>query len=279
MYLHVKIIKAKDLPKMDIGPGAKSDPYVRLSIKGRDGHQKTKVKHNEKKCKWEEEFSFEIFSYSTEILKLQMFDEDPGKDDKMGKLLIAVNQLPPGQVIDQKYALKPTKGCKKPGILRCAFQVVLKGATKWTAAPFVPQQVVFNCIKAKDLAKMDTFGKSDPFAKITLKGTSFSYTTKVKNNTLKAKWDETVTFPLTNPATDVIHVLVKDKDVKSDDDMCYIDIQLVQYANGQEQTVKAPMTPAKGVKKGGQLKYKIKISPAPAIPYAAEQTGVYTKRK
>jgi Ca2+-dependent lipid-binding protein len=182
MELRVRVIEAKKLPGMDaIG---KSDPYVKLELRGRPApHFKTDVKSNTKKPKWEQEFTFDVPSYPTDIMKLQMYDKDAARDDKMGKLNIKVQLLHPGQVIDQWYDLRQTKSCKKPGKIHLRLQAVYKGVPPWTPAPFIPLQVNLGIIKAKDLAKMDTVGKSDPYCKVSLKGTSQTYTTKVKDNT------------------------------------------------------------------------------------------------
>jgi Ca2+-dependent lipid-binding protein len=273
MELRVRVISAKKLPAMDaIG---KSDPYVKLLLRGREApHFKTDVKKDTKKPKWEQDFTFDVPSYHTDIMKLQMYDQDIARDDKMGKLNIKVALLHPGQVIDQWYDLKPTKSCKKPGMIHLGLQACYKGTGPWTPTPFTPLQVNISIIKAKDLAKMDTIGNSDPFCKVSLKGTSQTYTTKVKENTLKPKWEENVSFLLNNPTTDVVHILVKDKDVAGDDDMATVDIPLAQYATGTPIEAWHKMNPAKGVKKGGEIQLLIQCVPAPAVSYANEQTGV-----
>jgi Ca2+-dependent lipid-binding protein len=203
-----------------------------------------------------------------------MYDKDVAADDKMGKLVIQLSHLPPGQIIDQWYEMKPTKSCKKPGQIHLGLQVVIRGVPPWTIAPFVPLQAQITLIEAKDLAKMDTLGKSDPFCKVTLKGTSFQWTSKVKDNTLTPVWNETLTFPLTNPYTDVVHIVVKDKDVASDDDMASLDLPLAAYGNGQRFDGWLNLSPAKGVKKGGEIHLVITLTPAPQVTYAPTQTGV-----
>jgi Ca2+-dependent lipid-binding protein len=256
-----------------------SDPYVKVGLAGGASPFKTTVQNGTNNPTWEQDFNFEVLSYSTDILELKMYDKDLVRDDKMGRLFIQVCQLPPGQIIDDWYALKPVRGCSTPGEIHIGLQIAIKGTPPWQIAPFIPLQVDFTLVEAKDLAKMDTIGKSDPYCIIKLKHTPLTYTSKVKDNTLTPVWNETITFPLTNPYVDTITVLMRDKDLAVDDDMATLDIALAPYVSGQPADVWSDMIPVKGVKKGGQIRYKVAISAANRITYAPVQPGVVAEGK
>jgi Ca2+-dependent lipid-binding protein len=146
----------------------KTDPYVKLDLSGRSS-TKTTVQNGTTTPTWEQDFTFDVFSYTTDVLELQMYDKDLLRDDQMGKLSIQISELPPGQIVDDWYPLEPTKGCNQPGEIHIGLQCAIKGTPPWQIAPFMPLQVVFTLVEAKDLAKMDTIGKSDPFCIFKLK--------------------------------------------------------------------------------------------------------------
>jgi Ca2+-dependent lipid-binding protein len=126
---------------------------------------------------------------------------------------------------------------------------------------------------------MDTIGKSEPFCVITFKGTPLTYTSKVKDNTLTSVWNEQLTFALTNARTDVLYILMKDQDVASDDAMATLDIPLADYIGKKEEDVWANLVPAKGVKKGGQLHFRIALVPIGTVTYSKTQPGFLAKRE
>ena len=109
--LHVNIIEAKDIEKMDtIG---NSDPYVILQL-GNGPEFKTTVKKNTLTPVWKEQFSLPITDM-TGNLKLLMKDKDVAADDKMATLEISLNSLKYNEVVDQWYPMAPIKKGKKGG--------------------------------------------------------------------------------------------------------------------------------------------------------------------
>jgi Ca2+-dependent lipid-binding protein len=177
----------------------KSDPYCKVYIRGQSNVQSTRVVENTTTPNWNKEFTLDVLAYGIDILTIRMYDKDVAKDDKMGTLVLQVYQLPPGQTVDAWYFLTPTKHRKKPEELQIAVQVALKGAPRWTPAPFQPPIVRANIAEAKDVAKMDTVGKPDPFCVVKLANSPSTFKTSVKNNTLAPAWNETAEFIVTNP--------------------------------------------------------------------------------
>jgi Ca2+-dependent lipid-binding protein len=71
--LQVKVIRAMNLPKMDLL--GKSDPYVKLRLSGeRLPSKKTSVKMSNLNPEWNEHFRLVVKDPETQVLELQMFD-------------------------------------------------------------------------------------------------------------------------------------------------------------------------------------------------------------
>nr|XP_051198805.1 synaptotagmin-3 isoform X2 [Lolium perenne] len=93
--LHVKVIRAMNLPKMDLL--GKSDPYVKLRLSGeRLPSKKTSIKMSNLNPEWNEHFRLVVKDPETQVLELQMFDWEKLKmHDKMGVQLIPLRSLTP----------------------------------------------------------------------------------------------------------------------------------------------------------------------------------------
>ena len=109
--LHVKVIEATDIAKMD-GLFGKSDPYVVLNLDGQV--HKTAVIKNTQHPRWNVAFQFPVTNMNG-MLRLLMRDEDVVKDDDMARLDLSLNAIKFGQVIDQWYPMTPVKHVKKGG--------------------------------------------------------------------------------------------------------------------------------------------------------------------
>ncbi|VAI91612.1 unnamed protein product [Triticum turgidum subsp. durum] len=93
--LHVKVVRAMNLPKMDLL--GKSDPYVKLRLSGeRLPSKKTSVKMSNLNPEWNEHFRLVVKDPETQVLELQMFDWEKVKmHDKMGVQVIPLRLLTP----------------------------------------------------------------------------------------------------------------------------------------------------------------------------------------
>jgi hypothetical protein len=129
MNLHVKVVEARDLPKMDTF--GKADPYCLLQVSGSKKLERTKVIDKTYTPRWNENFSFPVPSLA-ETLHLLMKDRDRGsEDDPMSKLEIPLNTLVKGQVTDKWYDLRPFPGVKKGGQIRLGLHLCDANQTAW----------------------------------------------------------------------------------------------------------------------------------------------------
>lgn len=135
-------------------------------------------------------------------------------------------------------------------------------------------QLHVRVIEAKELPKMDTFGKCDCFAILQLNTSRNIQKTRVIPGTYTPVWNEDFHFPLEDITIDTLTVFLKDDDKgSSDDPISLIKIPVSQFPAGDVVDKWYSLTPVKGVKKGGQVRLKIQIAPLGAPPFVPIQNG------
>ncbi|CAN6479428.1 unnamed protein product [Victoria cruziana] len=95
--LHVKVVKAVNLLKMDIL--GKSDPYVKMKLSGeRLPAKKTTVKMRNLNPVWNEQFRLIVKDPKCQVLELHVFDwEKVGFHDKLGMQVVPLSLLVPNE--------------------------------------------------------------------------------------------------------------------------------------------------------------------------------------
>eukprot|EP00026_Physarum_polycephalum_P024212 Phypoly_transcript_30327.p1 GENE.Phypoly_transcript_30327~~Phypoly_transcript_30327.p1 ORF type:complete len:119 (+),score=20.26 Phypoly_transcript_30327:64-420(+) len=89
MATRVKVVKARNLPAMDIN--GKSDPYCKLSV--REKQVRSRIVYEDLNPIWEEEFFFE--GKKGGILLVEVWDYDKfSSDDFIGSVIIQLERLP-----------------------------------------------------------------------------------------------------------------------------------------------------------------------------------------
>jgi hypothetical protein len=206
--------------------------------------------------------------------------------------------LPPGQIVDGWYHLRkvtwPTgtdrtssNGRKRryryhnypqpPGRIHLGLQIALKGGIPWQIAPFQLYAVTLTVFEAKDVPKMDVIGTCDPYCLVALIGSRLVYKTKVIKKTYTPTWNETVSFLLTNPTTDVLRIFMKDDDIAFDDPIATLDLPIAPLLNRAPVEAWVEMKPTKRVKMTPSIRYKIAAGQARPREYRSDQTG-YTEK-
>ncbi|WOL03567.1 FT-interacting protein 1-like [Canna indica] len=112
-YLYVNVVKARDLPTMDITGSL--DPYVEVKL----GNYKGVTKHLEKNPNpvWRQVFAFSKDSFQANQLELVVKDKDLVKDDFVGRLVFELSDVPlrvppDSPLAPQWYLLEDKKGDK-----------------------------------------------------------------------------------------------------------------------------------------------------------------------
>lgn len=112
-YLYVNVVKARDLPVMDISGSL--DPYVEVKL----GNYKGVTKHLEKNQNpvWQKVFAFPKENLQANLIEVTVKDKDIGKDDFVGRVLFDVSEIPirvppDSPLAPQWYKLENKKGEK-----------------------------------------------------------------------------------------------------------------------------------------------------------------------
>ncbi|KAM6970812.1 extended synaptotagmin-2 isoform 3-T3 [Tautogolabrus adspersus] len=108
--LRIHFLEAQDLEGKDKFLGGlikgKSDPYGILQI-GNQLFQSKTVKES-LHPKWNEVYEALVYEQSGQHLEIELFDEDPDKDDFLGSLMIDMTELHKEQKVDEWFELEET---------------------------------------------------------------------------------------------------------------------------------------------------------------------------
>ncbi|XP_037613034.1 extended synaptotagmin-2-A isoform X2 [Sebastes umbrosus] len=106
--LRIHFLEAQDLEGKDTFLGGlikgKSDPYGVLQI-GNQLFQSKAVKET-LHPKWNEVYEALVYEHSGQHLEIELFDEDPDKDDFLGSLMIDMTELHKEQKVDEWFDLE-----------------------------------------------------------------------------------------------------------------------------------------------------------------------------
>ncbi|CAB3402497.1 unnamed protein product [Caenorhabditis bovis] len=107
--IRLKIIEAKNLENRDISfiKKGKSDPYCEIQV----GAQffKTRTIDNDLNPIWNEYFEAVVDQADGQKLRIELFDEDQGRDEELGRLSLDLKSVKAKGTIDHWY---PLEGCK-----------------------------------------------------------------------------------------------------------------------------------------------------------------------
>uniref|UniRef100_A0A8C1H8C4 Extended synaptotagmin 2 n=1 Tax=Cyprinus carpio carpio TaxID=630221 RepID=A0A8C1H8C4_CYPCA len=220
--LRIHFLEAQNLEIKDTYLGGlikgKSDPYGMLLVCNQLFRSKTI-----KEClhpKWNEVYEALIYEHSGQHLEIELFDEDPDKDDFLGSLMIDLTELHKEQKVDEWFDLEEVTTGKLH--LRLEWLSLYPSAEKLN-------QVLWS-IRANDnlsstllVVYLDSAsnlpvrtvqsGKKvsidpNPFVKLTV-GQKM-YTSKVRYKTSDPLWEEAFHFLIKNPHTQELEIEVKD---------------------------------------------------------------------
>lgn len=112
-YLYVNVVKARDLPVMDVSGSL--DPYVEVKL----GNYKGITKHLEKNQHpvWKQIFAFSKERLQSNLLEVTVKDKDFVKDDFVGRVMFDLTEIPlrvppDSPLAPQWYRLEDKKGQK-----------------------------------------------------------------------------------------------------------------------------------------------------------------------
>ncbi|XP_072110129.1 extended synaptotagmin-2-A isoform X2 [Mobula birostris] len=221
-FLRIYFIEAQDLIWKDtylkgLAKG-KSDPYGIVRI-GNQMFQSKTIKEN-LNPKWNEVYEALIYENPGQLLEIELFDEDPDKDDFLGSLMIDLVEVQKEQLIDQWFDLDE--------VSRGKLHLKLEWLSLLSAADVLPQAMASTkAIKGTandglssallivylDCAKNLPFGKkmnSEPNPFVQLSVGHNTYESKIRYQTTEPVWEEAFTFRIHNPQIVDLDIEVKD---------------------------------------------------------------------
>ena len=125
MFLHLQVVEACDVPKMDVLSA--SDPYCQITYTGQNVLT-TPVQNDTATPVWNSVYKIPVTDMRTDILIITMFDSNSvGSDTLIAKLVIDVNSLAEGEVVDKWYEMESAQTQRKAPRIRLVIQLGVLG--------------------------------------------------------------------------------------------------------------------------------------------------------
>lgn len=131
-YLHVRVIEAKGLPKVDTF--GTIDPYVVLQTNSGEKYR-TRYRKNDMEPVWNEEFTFRVRA-NGEVLRISLYDyNDLASNKRISEAKINVNSFKPSEVLDTWYQLTPLPDYMKGGQIHLKIHLATSAEKKFEGTP------------------------------------------------------------------------------------------------------------------------------------------------
>ncbi|CAB4300349.1 unnamed protein product [Prunus armeniaca] len=235
-YLFVRVVKARDLPHMDVTGSL--DPYVEVRI----GNYKGTTRHFEKKQnpEWNEVFAFAKENEQSSVLDVVVKDRDLLKDDFVGLVRFDLHEVPTrvppdSPLAPEWYRLANKDGKKEKGELMLAVwygtQADEAFPDAWHSDAIGPDDgssvayghirskvyhsprlwyVRVNVIEAQDLVLSDKSRFPDAYAKVQI-GNQILKTKPVQSRVMNPIWNEDLMFVAAEPFDDHLIISIEDR--------------------------------------------------------------------
>lgn len=221
-FLRIYFIEAQDLMWKDsflrgLAKG-KSDPYGIIRI-GNQMFQSKTIKEN-LNPKWNEVYEALIYETPGQLMEIELFDEDPDKDDFLGSLMIDLVEVQKEQLIDQWFELDEANRGKLhlklewlsllPNTDLLSQAMASTRALQGTANDGLSSALLIIYL---DCANNLPFGKkmnSEPNPLVQLSVGHNTFESKIRYRTTNPVWEEAITFRIHNPQIVDLDIEVKD---------------------------------------------------------------------
>lgn len=235
-YLFVRVVKARDLPSMDVTGSL--DPFVEVKL----GNYKGITRRFEKNQnpEWNEVFAFAKDNIQSSVLEVVLMDKDMIKDDFVGLLRFDLNEVPTrvppdSPLAPEWYRLEDKKGEKKRGELMLAVwygtQADEAFPDAWHSDTFTTSDssstissharskvyhsprlwyVRVNVIEAQDLVVSDRSRLPDTYVKVQI-GNQVLKTKPIQVRSMNPMWNEEFMLVAAEPFEDLLILSVEDR--------------------------------------------------------------------
>ncbi|MCL7040883.1 hypothetical protein MKW94_011489 [Papaver nudicaule] len=235
-FLFVRVVKARELPSMDLTGSL--DPYVEVRI----GNYKGKTRHFEKKQnpEWNEVFAFSKERIQASVLEVVIKDKDLVIDDYVGTVRFDLNEVPTrvppdSPLAPEWYRLEDKKGERVRGELMLAVWIGTQAdeafPDAWLSDAATPIDssaaasthtrskvyhaprlwyVRVNIIEAQDLIPTDKNRFPDVHVKAQI-GNQVLKTRTIQARSMNPLWNEDLLFVAAEPFEDHLILTVEDR--------------------------------------------------------------------
>lgn len=252
--LHVKVIRAMNLLKMDLL--GKSDPYVKLRLSGEKlPSKKTSIKMSNLNPEWNEHFRFIVKDPETQILELRMFDWEKVKmHDKLGMQVVPLRLLTPYEsklfTLDLLKSMDPNDPHNKKNrgklVVELTFDpfrddsnstiLMSDGEGNVSVKRDVPPSGGLLLVSVENAEDVEGKRHTNPYAVVHFRGERKE--TKIIKKTRDPRWNEEFQFMVDEaPVDDKIHIEVVSKrrglrlPFRNKESLGHVDINLVDVVN------------------------------------------------
>mmetsp|Transcript_96569 Transcript_96569/g.191405 ORF Transcript_96569/g.191405 Transcript_96569/m.191405 type:complete len:266 (+) Transcript_96569:59-856(+) len=228
----VTVVSASNLEDSD-GPFSGSDPYVYITLDGSESKRTSTVK-NSTNPEWNEVLTFEgVESPASKVMRLRVYDDDWGKDDKIGECSLDLGKLiATGE--PQEFEQVVDDGIFTDAKLK--FVIQTDGAWGNPEGGKGPLKI---CVKkCTGLDDADWGGTTDPYAYLTIDGCEPAQTEKMEG-TINPEWNQGLSISdIENPLSKTLKIRIYDDDTFSRDDKigeCEVDLADLKMGEGVKE--------------------------------------------
>ncbi|XAR70306.1 hypothetical protein NMG60_11027116 [Bertholletia excelsa] len=243
-FLFVRVVKARDLPAMDVTGSL--DPFVEVRV----GNYKGITRHIEKNQNptWNVVFAFSRERMQASVMEVVIKDKDLVKDDFVGIVRFDLNEVPmrvppDSPLAPEWYRLQDKKGDKVKGELMLAVWIGTQAdeafPDAWHSDAATPVDssasaltlirskvyhaprlwyVRVNVVEAQDLIPAEKTRFPDVYIKAQI-GNQVLKTKTVQAGTFSALWNEDLLFVVAEPFEDHLVITVEDRVVPGKDEI------------------------------------------------------------
>ncbi|XP_021548678.1 extended synaptotagmin-2 isoform X4 [Neomonachus schauinslandi] len=212
--LRIHFIEAQDLQGKDTYlkglVKGKSDPYGVIRV-GNQIFQSKVIKEN-LSPKWNEVYEALVYEHPGQELEIELFDEDPDKDDFLGSLMIDLIEVEKERLLDEVLTdIRADKDQANDGLSSSLLILYLDSARN---LPSNPLEFNPDVLKKSAVQKALKSGKkinSNPNPLVQMSVGHKAQESKIRYKTNEPVWEENFTFFIHNPKRQDLEVEVKDE--------------------------------------------------------------------
>ncbi|XP_019789792.1 extended synaptotagmin-3 isoform X4 [Tursiops truncatus] len=186
--IRAHLLEGEKLAQKDnfLGLRGKSDPYAKVSIGLQ--HFRSRTIYKNLNPTWNEVFEFIVYEVPGQDLVVDLYDEDPDKDDFLGSLQICLGDVMTNRVVDEWFVLKDTTS----GQLHLRLE--------WLSLITDPEAVIENKVSR------------DPSSYVKLSVGKKTHLSKTCRHSKDPVWSQVFSFFVRNVAAEQLHLKVLDDD-------------------------------------------------------------------